>query len=128
MDNQEVAATPVAQPAPAPVTPPSTAAGKNVLMAVLAYIGILVLIPYLVAKDDPFVKYHIKQGLVLLAIEVAVWIVGMALWQVGSVFGMLLSIINLGTLVLSIVGIVNAVQGKEKELPLVGQYASKFNI
>jgi len=89
-------------------------------MGILSYLGILVIIPLLVAKGDPFVKFHIKQGLVLLIIEIAMWfVVGVFLWQ----FWMFLQLINLATLVLAIIGIVNVVQGKEKELPLVGSLA-----
>lgn len=98
---------------------------KNTLMAILAYIGPLVIVSYLTSKDDPFVKFHIKQGLVLFVVEVAMWfLAGMMFYQ----FWMIMNIINMGTLVLSIVGIVNAVQGKEKELPLVGQFSKHFPI
>lgn len=112
--------TPV-EPAAAPAAAP--AAHKNILMAILAYLGILVVVSYLVAKDDPFVKFHIKQGLVLLVGEVVLWILGMGLWQLWP----LLSLINLAIFVLAIVGIVNAAQGQEKPLPLVGQWGSHFN-
>ena len=89
-------------------------------MGVLSYLGILVIIPLLVARDDSFVKFHAKQGLVLLIIEIAVWFVLSAfLWQLW----MFLQLINLATLILAIIGIVNVVQGKEKELPLVGSLA-----
>jgi len=36
--------------------------------------------------------------------------------------------IGLAILILAIIGIVNAVSGKEKALPLIGQYASKISI
>lgn len=101
------------------------AANKNMLMGILSYIGPLIIIPYIVAKDDPFVKFHIKQGLVLLVIEAVVWVLGtMLTWQLA----MLIGIINLATIVLSIIGIVNVVQGKEKELPLVGTFSQHFPI
>jgi uncharacterized membrane protein len=97
---------------------------KNVVMAVLAYLGPLVIISYLVAKDDPFVKFHIRQGLVLFAIEVIVWFVGMVFWLLWPILG----IINMITFVLSIIGIINAVQGNQKQLPIVGSYDKFFNI
>ena len=104
---------------------PVTGPHKNILMAILSYLGPLVIVSYLTAKEDPFVRFHIKQGLVLFVIEAAVWVVGsMLMYQ----FWMFVNIINLGTLVLSIVGIVNAVQGQEKELPLVGQFSKHFPI
>lgn len=94
---------------------------KNVGMAILAYLGILVLVPLLTdAKNDPFVKFHIKQGLALLIVDIIasfiVWVpfVGWILW--------------LGIVVLFIIGIVNASSGQEKELPLIGPLGSKINI
>ena len=96
---------------------------NRTLMGVLSYIGPLVLIPLIVAKDDPFVKFHVKQGLVLLAIEIIVYILGMLfLWQVW----VLLRLINLATLILSIIGIINVVQNREKALPLIGHLSSYF--
>ncbi len=97
---------------------------NKTLMAVLAYIGPLVIISYLSAKDDPFVKFHIKQGLVLFVIEVVIWLVGQMFWP----FWIFLNIVNLATLILSIIGILNAVHKKEKELPLVGHLSKHFSI
>lgn len=110
----------------APQSAPSnqSAPDKNIVMGVLAYLGPLVIVSYIVAKNDPFVKFHIKQGLVLLVIEAAVWVLGMSLWQLW----MILNIVNLGVIVLAVLGIVNAVQGKEQELPLVGQFSRYFPI
>jgi len=41
------------------------------LIAILSYFGLLFLIPMLVVKDDPFVQFHAKQGLVLFVFEAA---------------------------------------------------------
>lgn len=97
---------------------------NRALQAILAYIGILVVIPYLMAKNDPFVKFHIKQGLVLLVIEIVIWAVGMTVWMMLP----LIYLLNLAVIVLSIIGIVNVVNKQEKELPLVGQLAKHFKI
>ena len=118
MDPQQ----PTPAPTPAPVNNQAPAQSKNTLMAVLAYIGVLVVISFVMSKDDPFVKFHIKQGLVLLVIEIAVWIIGSMMWQLW----MLLNIVNLAVVILSIIGIINVVQGKEKELPLVGSFSKYF--
>lgn len=114
-------------------TPQATTPEPNVptidngtLMGILAYLGPLVIIPFLMAKEQPFVKFHIKQGLVLLA----VWIVFMVLMEMffWSSLSLLTSLINLGLLVLTIIGIINVVQKKEAELPLIGHLAQKFTI
>jgi uncharacterized membrane protein len=55
-------------------------------------------------------------------IEIGVWIITMFL----SPFAILANLINLGAFVLSIIGIINVVQGKEKELPLVGGFSKYF--
>lgn len=97
--------------------------GSNkTLMGVLSYLGPLVIIPFLMSKEDPFVKFHIKQGLVVVCLEIIVWILGSMMYS----FWMILNLVNLATFVLSIIGIVNVVQHKEKELPLVGGLSSLF--
>src|SRR6476646_9619815 len=42
-----------------------TVRDQDKIMLVLAYLGILSLIPLLTVKDSDFVKWHAKQGLVL---------------------------------------------------------------
>ena len=103
---------------------PVTTFKKNTLMAILAYISVFIIIPYLMAKDDEFVKFHIKQGLVLVVIGLIAWFAGMMLWGLYP----LLMLVNVATLVLSIIGIINVLQGNKKELPLVGQFAKKFTV
>jgi uncharacterized membrane protein len=103
---------------PSPAAQPS----NETLMGVLAYLSILVIIPLLTAKNDPFVKFHIKQGLVLLIIEVIAWFLSGLLWQFWEIF----QLINLCVVILSIIGIVNVVNHKQTELPLVGSLAKNF--
>lgn len=120
MDNQP---NPVQQNVPPPVNAHQSGQ-KNILMAVLSYLGPLVIVSYLVAKDDTFVKFHIRQGAVLFAIEVIISVLFPRMFMmVFFPLMFVLPIVNIALLVLSIVGIVNAVQGKEKELPLVGHLA-----
>jgi len=101
----------------------NTSAPQNKkLMAILAYIGPLVIVSYLMSKDDPFVKFHIKQGLVLLVIELALWFFMSMLWPLWFI----IQLINLALVILAIIGIINAYKGREKELPVVGRYAKYF--
>ena len=96
---------------------------SHVLMGILSYLGPLVIISYLTSKDNPFVKFHIKQGLVLLCLEIVIYILSsMFFWNLWA----LMQILNLAILVLSIIGIVNVVQKKEKMLPVVGGLSSYF--
>ena len=102
--------------------PSSSDVDQNKIFAVLAYFGILVLVPILAAKESKFAMYHANQGLVLLIADIVVWV---GFWVLAFVmpFLFLLSwIIWLGLLVLHIIGIVNAAQGETKPVPIVGGF------
>jgi uncharacterized membrane protein len=94
------------------------------LMGILAYLGPLVFIPFILAKDVPFVKFHIKQGLVLFVLEAVIWL--FVEFMVFMIFAPIAMVANIGLLILSIIGIINVTQGKQTELPLLGTYASLF--
>lgn len=94
------------------------------LMGVLAYLGILIIIPFFVAKDNPFVKFHIRQGLVLVVVEIILSVAMRMFWALSP----LLLVLQLVTFILSIIGIVNVFQKKEKELPIIGSYAKTLKI
>lgn len=102
------------------------AGGKNTLAAILSYIGPLVIVSYVIGKDDPFSKFHIRQGLVLLVGWVVLWVLAWVpfFWYFG--LGIVWTVVRLGLLILAVIGVINAAQGKEKELPLIGQYAKYF--
>ena len=103
-------------------------AEKNKIFGILAYLGILCLVPIFAAKDSPFAKYHANQGLVLFLLEVTLWIaiaiIDGVLWAVlPSGLGFLvsiLSLVHLVPLVFLVIGIINAAQGKCVPLPVIG--------
>lgn len=93
------------------------------VFGVLAYFGILFLVPLLAGKTE-FSKFHANQGLVLFLGEIIVSVVGGVISIipfVGWIVGLLFWAIDVFWLVLAIMGIVNACQGEMKELPLVGK-------
>lgn len=97
---------------------------KNTGMAIVAYI--LFFVPLLTdAKKDSFVRYHVRQGFLVFIGAVAVWIIGIVLtWR----FYVVTNILNLVVLVFAIIGIINAANGQEKPLPLIGHLADKIKI
>jgi len=103
-----------------------TSKKQNTALAVIAYI--LFFVPLLTgdAKKDSFVKYHTKQGLALFLLVVLLnvidWIMPFYLWWTIN------RLLSLGTLVLLIIGISNAVRGKQQPLPLIGKYADGFKL
>lgn len=100
-----------------------TKGNNSTVMGVLSYIGPLVLVPFLMEKKDEFVKFHTKQGLVLFGIEILVVILGSMMFM-----SALQTLLHLAALVLSIIGVVNVVQGQKKELPVIGTLAQNIKI
>jgi len=104
-------------------------AGNAKACAILSYL-LIGLIWYLVdanMKKNSFVKYHVKQGLVLLITSIIIWIIGMALFIIPFLGWLIYYILQLLILVLVILGIINAAMDKQKELPVIGTFASKLN-
>jgi uncharacterized membrane protein len=88
----------------------------NKVIAALAYI--IFFLPLIVAKDSEFGKFHANQGLILLLLGFAVSIVGTIIPFIG--WFIIAPVGGLVVLVLGILGIVNALNGVEKELPIIG--------
>ena len=97
---------------------------NNKLLAVIAYLGILCLVPLLLKKESPFAQFHGKQGLVLLLAWIIVN-VGMIVPFVGWITGFFGNII---CFILMIVGIVHAAKGEMKQLPWIGGFEKSLNL
>ena len=94
--------------------------GKNIGMAVVAYI--LFFVPLLTDdKDDPFVMFHVKQGLVIF---IAWAMLSVLFW---TPFMVLAYPAQLLLIVLVVLGIMNALHGKEEPLPVIGKFAEHFD-
>jgi len=119
-------------PPPGAVMPPLPPADadaadieKNKVFAILAYIGILFLVPLLAAPQSKFARYHTNQGVVLFLSTLVVCIgsfVIMMIPFIGCVAAFVPMIVGLGALVLMIMGIINAAAGQCKPLPLIGHF------
>lgn len=101
---------------------------NNKAMGVLAYLSWLVLIPLFAAKDSKFARFHTNQGIVLAIFELIWWVVEGIIAAVfsiipvvGLIVNLVLGLVNILFLVLAIIGIVNAINGKAKELPIIGK-------
>lgn len=90
----------------------------NKVLAVLSYIGILVLVPLIAAPNSRYARFHANQGLTL-------WITSLILSAVTviPILGWIIGVVgNIIAFVLMIIGIVNAVQGRAKQLPIIGKF------
>ncbi len=134
----EIAGVPTYQAAPAgaPVqTDEVRDANDNKAMGILAYFCALVFIPMFAAKNSKFARFHTVQGFNLFLLWVASWIVfgllsliraktyvwGVPVYTTPWYITTLSSLVYVGIGVLAIIGIVNAAQGKKKELPIIGK-------
>lgn len=109
---------------------------QNKVMAILSYFGFLVIVPIIAAKNSPFARFHSNQGLVLFLGMIG-WIIadsivttilravlwkGLGLWSIYSLCTTILDICYLGFTVLAIIGIINVLNGRAKDLPLIGKF------
>jgi fumarate reductase subunit D len=91
------------------------------VFAILSYLSIFCIIPLLFKKDNDFVLFHGKQGLVIFLGEVAIFILHIIMqwiFRPGMFF--------LG--VFSFIGIIAVLRGKNLELPIVSKLANKITL
>ncbi|HSX24808.1 MAG TPA: hypothetical protein VLG69_02500 [Candidatus Andersenbacteria bacterium] len=94
---------------------------NDYLVAALSYVGVLVLIPVISQEiKKPFVLFHVKQGSIILLLEILAGIC--AQW-----FPKTSSVIFLGLLVLSVVAFFYTVQGEQWKIPGIFKIATLFD-
>lgn len=115
-----------------PPPPPGGASSDRTVMFVLSYCWWLCLIPLLTKKDDAEVQWHAKNGTVFSAAITVVWLFFWILGRFFPLFTCLISIVPcviwLGYLVITILGIVQALQGKRFRVPVLSDFAEKINL
>ena len=88
------------------------------LVAIISYLTIIGWVIAIVLNSQnktAIGSFHIRQTLLLFLIAFALFFIPIIGW-----------IANLGTFVLWIIGLIGAVQGQQKEVPLVGKYAQEW--
>ena len=96
--------------------------------------GLLVLAPLFGAKKSPFVRFHVNQGIILCALYIilstlmsfnsiimaaaGVLAIDIILWLFNGLYILVLC----GVTALSVIGIINALKGKMKKLPIIGKF------
>ena len=109
-------------------------------LAALSYIGPLALIPYLKGKDNKYAYYHAVQGMNLLLVWIIYTVLAIAFYQIkvtkscSYILGEFISkcetttpwwirfpfgIIGFALFILSVIGIIYALFGKAKKLPVI---------
>jgi fumarate reductase subunit D len=92
----------------------------NTLMCILSYLGIFALIPYLTQKDDAYINWHARQGLLITAFAIVtsfglgVLSLLPAIGWIASMISMLFSFAVLG---LCVYCMIQACGGKKWRVP-----------
>ena len=97
---------------------------RNKIFAIMSYIWVLCLVPFILNIEDDFVIKHAKQGLVLFIAELLLYIL-----FVIPLLGWLLSPLGIAlSVIISVLGMAKAASGQEWEIPFIGKYAKKINL
>ena len=86
------------------------------LMAALSYVWIISIVMMIVKKDDKFVVFHAKQGLILFIASFVgvIPFIGWAIWIV--------------VVIMDIIGFIKALSGEKYKIPVVGDIAEKIKL
>ena len=97
--------------------------------AIVSYITIIGWLISFFALNNPKTSlgsYHLRQNLLLNIIYIAFYIVMNILARFAPMLSLLASIAGLGFLVLWIMGLISAINGEEKPMPLIGEKAQEI--
>lgn len=98
---------------------------EGIFFGILSYLSVLCLIPYFLENKNNFVKFHAKQGLNLFLLEIIVGfsssVLVVLLLFLGFAVVLVRNIIECIFFVVSIIGIIDVIQGKARELPIVNK-------
>ncbi len=102
--------------------------GSDTLMCILSYFGIFALIPYFTKKDDAFINWHSRQGLLITAVAIVISF-GLGVLSlvpaVGMVASTLSGLFSLAVLILCVFCIIQACNGRKWAVPGVSSFLEK---
>jgi uncharacterized membrane protein len=118
---------PQGQPAAASTLPKEVEEGRT--FAILSYALSLIALPFflvpLIMRNNEFSLYHAKQCLLLWLAGIVVSVAAAPLMLI-CVGVILVPAAGIFLLVLGIMGLINAIKGEQKPVPLVGKYADDW--
>lgn len=90
---------------------------KNKVIAGFAYI--IFFLPLLTCPDSKYGRFHANQGLLLFILSVA----GSIILSIIPIIGwLLLPLFSIAILIFAVMGLINGLNGKAKELPIIGKF------
>ena len=107
---------------------------RHLMTAILSYLSVLVFIPLLIISPrdrDAFIRFHLRQGLALLTVEILAWFAFILLTQLpvlGMPFSYLWHILQFVFLFVAIVAIIKAVNGEYWKIPFVSEFSDIWKL
>ena len=105
---------------------------KNKGMALLCYLGVLVVIPMVFGLHSKFVRHHANQGLILFTLEIIAWagcntvmLLGYPLLHLSAMVyltSLIGGLIWLGFTLLALLGLLHVAGDSYASLPVIGEY------
>lgn len=93
--------------------------GNKKMYCILCYIFILWLVGMTQMPQDEDVKFHVNQGIIVTI----AWVIAGIIYAIPVIGTFVLGpIASIAVCVLAIIGILNANNGVQKELPLIGKF------
>jgi fumarate reductase subunit D len=92
------------------------------LFAALAYVVFFSLLIVMYKRDNDFLHFHARQGLVIFIFEVISWTLAAVLPNLSGAF----AVCNLLLLIASVFGLFSALMGKMIHFPLVSRVADRL--
>ncbi len=130
LNHPAIMSNPTETPPPAAATPPPAAAtGEDRTVAILSYLTIIGFIVALImhsSKKTALGSFHLRQCLGLIITAIALSIAGMILMFIPFIGWLTAMACWIGMLVLWVMGLIAAVNGQQKPLPVVGEHYQKW--
>lgn len=99
------------------VSPKSGETEENKILAAISYLWFISIVVLLLKKDNEFVQFHAKQGLILFIISIILWLIPFIGWM-----------LNIIVFIFIIIGFIKAMMGEKWKLPLLADLAAKMNL
>ncbi len=103
--------------------PGAVVAEDRRVTALIAYIPFLCIVPLLNMRDDPYVYFHARQGLVLFCLEIISFVFTFP--HLSQLFWIAMLIGCIGA---AVAGAMFAIQGRTHKLPVIGDVADKLKV
>ena len=98
---------------------------KNKIIALFSYLSFLFIIPLIVAPNSKYARFHINQGIILCITNVICGVISGFLEFIPgleNIYDLTGTALDILMTCLCVYGIYNAVNGKVKKLPVIGNF------